>query len=131
LITTVSSDSDSEPEVTSPTAEVVEEQPKPEIQEVRTHLAIEDPDVELTSNSTQSTSRASKQTNDGEVSERFKRYYLQRATTEFEEDLDKVRGADDFKGDALSLLIAALQQGTEVFSKEDQRRVVMSGESGE
>ena len=49
---------------------------------------------------------------------------MQRATTEFEEDLDKIRGAEDFKGDALALLIAALQQGTNVFSKEDQQRVI-------
>ena len=52
---------------------------------------------------------------------------MQRATTEFAEDLDKVRGADDFKGDALPLLINALQQGTSVFSIEEQRRIVTAG----
>jgi ribosome assembly protein 3 len=52
---------------------------------------------------------------------------MQRATTEFAEDLDKIRGADDFKDDAMSLLIGALQQGTGVFSIEEQRRIVMAG----
>ena len=70
-----------------------------------------------------------KEAHDAEINEAFTRYYMQRATTEFEEDLDKIRGAEDFKGDALSLLIAALQQGTNVFSKEDQQRVVMPAKS--
>jgi ribosome assembly protein 3 len=46
---------------------------------------------------------------------------------EFEEDLDRIRGADDFKDDALPLLINALQQGTSFFSIEEQRRIVMAG----
>jgi len=52
---------------------------------------------------------------------------MQRATQEFAEDLDRIRGADDFRDDALPLLINALQQGTSVFSKEEQRRVVTAG----
>ena len=52
---------------------------------------------------------------------------MQRATAEFAEDLDKIRGADDFKDDALQLLIGALQQGTDGFSIEEQRKVVMDG----
>ena len=67
------------------------------------------------------------QMTDSDVRAAFTKYYMQRATTEFAEDLDKIRGADDFKNDALSLLIGALQQGTECFSIEEQRRVVMSG----
>ena len=46
---------------------------------------------------------------------------------EFEEDLDRIRGADDFKDDALPLLINALQQGTSFFSVEEQRRIVTAG----
>lgn len=61
---------------------------------------------------------------DKEVSSQFSSYYLQRATKEFAEDLDKVRTADDFKTDGISLLIQALQQGTETFSPEEKRRVV-------
>jgi ribosome assembly protein 3 len=59
-----------------------------------------------------------------DTSSAFTAYYLQRATTEFAEDLDKVRVADDFKNDAVPLLVNALQQGTALFSAENQRRVV-------
>lgn len=54
----------------------------------------------------------------------FTNYYLQRATKEFAEDLDKIRTAGDFKGDALPLLIGSLSQGTSMFSASDQARVV-------
>ncbi|KAI1189476.1 ribosome-assembly protein 3-domain-containing protein [Nemania serpens] len=53
----------------------------------------------------------------------FTSYYLQQSTKEFAEDLDKIRSADDFKGDALPLLIKSLQQGTSMFSAADQKRV--------
>ncbi|KAI0458984.1 ribosome-assembly protein 3-domain-containing protein [Xylaria acuta] len=70
----------------------------------------------------------------------FTSYYLQQSTKEFAEDLDKIRGADDFKGDALPMLVHSLQQGTSMFSASDQRRIVdarqasaasKSGDSGE
>ncbi|KAK3989684.1 ribosome-assembly protein 3-domain-containing protein [Cladorrhinum sp. PSN332] len=64
---------------------------------------------------------------DAQVRAEFTSYYLQRATQEFAEDLDKVRGADDFKRDdasGIQMLIAALQQGTGMFSLEEMRRVV-------
>ncbi|KAK0611175.1 ribosome-assembly protein 3-domain-containing protein [Immersiella caudata] len=61
---------------------------------------------------------------DKEVSSEFTSYYLQRATKEFAEDLDKVRTADDFKNDAIHVLVNALQQGTAMFAPEKQRRVV-------
>ncbi len=54
----------------------------------------------------------------------FTNFYLQRATVEFAEDLDKIRNADDFKDEALPVLIQALRQGTGLFSAEEQRRVV-------
>ena len=65
-----------------------------------------------------------KQKTQQEVSSEFTSYYLQRATKEFAEDLDKVRTADDFKNDAIHLLVNALQQGTALFSPEEQRRIV-------
>jgi ribosome assembly protein 3 len=65
---------------------------------------------------------------DTEVSESFTKYYLQRATAEFSEDLDKMRGADDFNAEAVPVLIHALKQGTVLFSVEEQRRIVNSGE---
>jgi ribosome assembly protein 3 len=64
---------------------------------------------------------------DAEVTAAFTKFYMQRATTEFSEDLDRLRGADDFRGDALPLLINALQQGTSLFSIEEQKRIVMAG----
>jgi ribosome assembly protein 3 len=64
---------------------------------------------------------------DAEATSAFTKYYMQRATEEFSDDLDRVRVADDFKGDALPLLVSALQQGTSIFSIEEQRRVVLAG----
>ncbi|KAK7744330.1 hypothetical protein SLS62_010233 [Diatrype stigma] len=63
----------------------------------------------------------------------FTSYYLQRATREFAEDLDKVRGADDFKAaaDALPMLVRSLQQGTSMFSAADQRRILDARRSSE
>jgi ribosome assembly protein 3 len=61
---------------------------------------------------------------DTEVSTAFAKYYLQRATHEFAEDLDRIRNADDFKDGTIPLLVHALQQGASVFSNEEQRRVV-------
>lgn len=65
--------------------------------------------------------------NDVDVQAAFAKYYMHRATTEFAEDLDKIRGAEDFKDDALPLLIRALQQGTSMFSIKEQRRIVLAG----
>ena len=65
-----------------------------------------------------------KQMSDQEVSDAFTSYYLQRATKEFAEDLDKIRNADDFKNDAIPILVNALSQGTALFSPADQRRIV-------
>lgn len=67
---------------------------------------------------------------DQQVEDEFTSYYLQRVTKEFAEDLDKVRGAEDFKNDALPLLISALQQGTALFSPEEQR-VIVTAEAAE
>ncbi|KAI1340675.1 ribosome-assembly protein 3-domain-containing protein [Xylariaceae sp. FL0016] len=61
---------------------------------------------------------------DDKTSEEFTSYYLQQSTKEFAEDLDKIRSADDFKADALPMLIKSLQQGTSMFSTADQERVV-------
>ncbi|KAK5653531.1 hypothetical protein OQA88_8790 [Cercophora sp. LCS_1] len=65
-----------------------------------------------------------------EVAAEFSAYYLQRATKEFAEDLDKVRTADDFRNDAIHVLVDALQQGTAMFSPEEQRRIVETKSTG-
>lgn len=59
-----------------------------------------------------------------QASAKFTSYYLQRATQELSEDLDKVRNAEDFKADSIPFLVHALQQGAGLFSAEDQKRVV-------
>lgn len=66
---------------------------------------------------------------DREVSAAFTSFYLQRATKEFAEDLDKIRSADDFKNNAIPVLVNALSQGTSMFSPLDQRKIVASKES--
>ncbi|KAK7909168.1 hypothetical protein PG985_015046 [Apiospora marii] len=58
-----------------------------------------------------------------EASPEFTSFYLQQATKELAEDLDKARTADDFKGDALPMLIQALQQGTALFTPAEQKRI--------
>ncbi|KAI3393541.1 hypothetical protein diail_4178 [Diaporthe ilicicola] len=70
----------------------------------------------------------SKQMTDKEVSAAFTSFYLQQATKEFAEDLDKIRNADDFKSEAISTLVSALSQGTAMFSPADQRRIVTAEE---
>jgi ribosome assembly protein 3 len=75
-------------------------------------------------------STSSKPSKDAEVSTAFTQFYMQRATVEFAEDLDAVRNAGDFNGDALEILVHALQQGTNGFTEEEKRRVVRGGESG-
>ncbi|KAI0836802.1 ribosome-assembly protein 3-domain-containing protein [Hypoxylon sp. FL0890] len=64
------------------------------------------------------------------TSQKFTSYYLQQSTKEFAEDLDKIRSADDFKGDAVPMLIKSLQQGTTLFSSADQKRVVEGDDTG-
>lgn len=66
---------------------------------------------------------------DSEISAAFRKYYMQHATLEFAEDLDRIRGADDFNDSALPTLVSALEAGTAVFPIEDQRRIVMAGKT--
>jgi ribosome assembly protein 3 len=74
-------------------------------------------------------SRADHTMTDPEVSVAFRRYYMQQATVEFADDLDRVRGAEDFNDSAIQLLVGALAAGTAVFSIEDQRRIVKAGKN--
>ncbi|KAI2471165.1 ribosome-assembly protein 3-domain-containing protein [Annulohypoxylon bovei var. microspora] len=63
------------------------------------------------------------------TSQEFTSYYLQQSTKEFAEDLDKIRSADDFKGDAVAMLVKSLQQGTTLFSDADKKRILGSQKS--
>ncbi|OBS19184.1 hypothetical protein FPOA_10908 [Fusarium poae] len=75
--------------------------------------------IDLRPNSASMSSEPTKQS-----SPEFTSYYLQRATQELSEDLDKVRNAEDFKSDSIPFLVQALQQGAGLFSSEDQKRVI-------
>lgn len=58
------------------------------------------------------------------VDENFDAIYIRKITTELADDLDKVRSAQDFKANSISMLIHALKQGESLFSGEEKRRVV-------
>jgi ribosome assembly protein 3 len=54
----------------------------------------------------------------------FESFYLRHAAMEFSDDLDKLRSANDFKGQSsVELLVGALKQGGACFSKEERSRV--------
>ena len=55
--------------------------------------------------------------------EQFTALYLQRATQEFAEDLDSVRGRDDFKDDALSMLCVHVDRDAKNFEETGDRKL--------
>ncbi|PTB44761.1 uncharacterized protein TrAFT101_003304 [Trichoderma asperellum] len=59
----------------------------------------------------------------------FSALYLQRATQELSEDLDKIRNADDFKVESVPFLVHALQQGAQQFSASQQNAVLKTSEN--
>jgi ribosome assembly protein 3 len=66
---------------------------------------------------------------DSVTNEAFEAYYLQRATKELGEDLEKVRNAPDFKPESVQILVNALRQGASTFSPANQKRIVNAGAS--
>lgn len=60
----------------------------------------------------------------GDVTAAFKRYYMQNLAMEFAEDLDQIRNADDFNDGSMPVLVNALEQGTSIFTADEQRIVV-------
>lgn len=69
--------------------------------------------------------QSKKTLSDEQVKTAFTQHYMQRVTSEFAEDLDKIRNADDFKGTAsVEILIRALRQGADDWSVENMKRVV-------
>ncbi|KEQ69235.1 hypothetical protein M436DRAFT_56595, partial [Aureobasidium namibiae CBS 147.97] len=60
---------------------------------------------------------------DTEAEDAFTSFYLRQMTTEFAEDLDKIRSAGDFNDKSLGLLIGALKQGRECFDRRDRLAV--------
>lgn len=60
----------------------------------------------------------------GDVTAAFKRYYMQNLAMEFAEDLDQIRNAEDFNDGSLPVLVNALEQGTPIFTTDEQRIVL-------
>lgn len=57
--------------------------------------------------------------------EKFEAVYLQQATKEFADDLEKLRVAGDFKPDkSVPILIEALKQGASCYSTAEKQSVV-------
>lgn len=60
---------------------------------------------------------------DSQAEAEFTQFYLQQATKEFSDDLDKLRSAPDFRPTSIDVLIEALKQGQSGFDKEDRVRI--------
>ncbi|CAN6632899.1 hypothetical protein TRVA0_013S03070 [Trichomonascus vanleenenianus] len=56
----------------------------------------------------------------------FNDYYLQLMTSEFAEDLDKLRQSKDFGDKSLYLLIEALKQGSSMFDLQEREEIIKS-----
>ncbi|KAI9833849.1 MAG: hypothetical protein M1826_006372 [Phylliscum demangeonii] len=63
-----------------------------------------------------------------QIQERFEKYYLRKITSEYADELDALRSADDFVDPSLSVLMDALKQGVETFSMAEKRLIVEAGD---
>jgi hypothetical protein len=61
--------------------------------------------------------------------EDFSSIYLRRIAAELADDLDKVRGSNDFTIRSVPILVNALKQGASCFSAEERARVVNAANS--
>jgi hypothetical protein len=77
-----------------------------------------DADSEPETKKSELVARPTKETED------FSSIYLRRIAAELGDDLDKVRGANDFTIRSVPMLVHALKQGASCFSAEEQARVV-------
>ncbi|KAJ2901399.1 uncharacterized protein MKZ38_001881 [Zalerion maritima] len=62
-----------------------------------------------------------------EVKQQFTAFCLQKATTEFADDLAKIREAHDFANDSLPILIGALQQTACLYTEGQMASLVDKG----
>lgn len=70
------------------------------------------------------TSALPSQASKADAEQSFESFYLRQAAKEFSDDLDKLRGASDFKGQSsVELLVGALKQGGACFSGDERKRV--------
>ncbi|KAG4436641.1 hypothetical protein IFR05_007899 [Cadophora sp. M221] len=112
---------------------------EPERKQVKTKSksktnATDSQDARESSSSAEDTTRlaaSSKEPKDADVEAAFAKFYMQRATTEFADDLERLRTSEDFKDEAVPMLIAALKGGTAMFSMEEKKRIVLAGKEKE
>ncbi|KAL8853995.1 MAG: hypothetical protein Q9221_001118 [Calogaya cf. arnoldii] len=57
----------------------------------------------------------------------FETFYLKRVTTEFADDLDKLRNASDFNERSIPILIEALKNTARTYSEEEKAQVMGRG----
>ncbi|KAL8952524.1 MAG: hypothetical protein Q9222_001554 [Ikaeria aurantiellina] len=57
----------------------------------------------------------------------FESFYLQQLTTEFADDLDKLRNASDFTDKSLAVLIEGLKSTAKEYSEEEKAKVMGKG----
>ena len=59
-----------------------------------------------------------------DIDQKFEKYYLQQLTAEYADELDGLRAGEDFSDASLPILMTALRQGTDLFSREEKKMVV-------
>ncbi|KAG9676152.1 hypothetical protein KCU99_g4163, partial [Aureobasidium melanogenum] len=114
-----SSESDSSDSETTPNKQVVSKS------KVKTKTVAKSPSRSLSPEEDQTITASTDgpQVGDAEAEDAFTSFYLRQMTTEFAEDLDKIRSAGDFNDKSLGLLISALKQGRECFDRQDRLAV--------
>ncbi|KAI9052550.1 hypothetical protein LZ554_003893 [Drepanopeziza brunnea f. sp. 'monogermtubi'] len=126
----ISSSSDSEPAGTTTTMKKKKKSvsPSPTIRASNTQTRAQGDSSSSSEETPEPTSSLSNnELTDAQISKEFTQFYMERATREFEDDLEKLRTSEDFKSESLPILIAALQAGASLFSAAEKRRVVVAG----
>jgi len=77
------------------------------------------PDTEIPATA-QEAINATRQPSSTAAEDAFTTYYLRQITTNFADDLEKIRGASDFKANSLPMLIEALSQGRSCFRESER-----------
>jgi len=58
-----------------------------------------------------------------EAEDAFTSFYLRQLTSDFAEDLDKIRSASDFRNSSVSMLVDALKQGRACFDRQERQGI--------
>ena len=59
-----------------------------------------------------------------DITSEFEQFYLRQATSDFADDIEKLRKTTDFKDSSVPVLIQALKQGAANFPVDQQRRII-------